>query len=493
MRYISTRNKQISFSSCEAIKQGISTDGGLFWPEEFPKVSFEELTQLSAKDYRARAKFVLSKFLTDFSEDEIDHCVESAYTSEKFGSDDIAPLHKLNDNAYVLELWHGPTCAFKDMALQILPHFLTTAMHKTGEDKQAVILVATSGDTGKAALEGFCDVENTNVIVFFPSEGVSEVQRKQMVSQGGKNTFVTAVSGNFDDCQTGVKKIFADQKLQKELMDGGYVFSSANSINWGRLVPQVVYYFSAYCDLLSAGEITVGEPVNFVVPTGNFGDILAGYVAKMMGLPVHQLICASNKNNILTDFINTGVYDVNRTFFTTMSPSMDILVSSNLERLLFALSGNDDKRISSYMKELSEKGVYSIDEALLQLLQSQFAAGYTDESQTLKTIEKYYKEYGYVVDPHTAVALNVYEQNTSEYKTIVLSTASPYKFPASVCKGISPKTDTADEWKLFETVRELSGISAPASLADLKEKAVRFGGVCKVPEMADQIREFLKI
>ncbi len=493
MRYISTRNKNTSLLSCQAIKKGISEDGGLFWPEEFPKVSFEELTEISAGDYRARAKFILSKFLTDYTQEEIDRCVESAYTCEKFGSDEIAPLHKLNDNAYVLELWHGPTCAFKDMALQILPHFLTTAMRKTGEDKQAVILVATSGDTGKAALEGFCDVENTNVIVFFPSEGVSEVQRKQMVSQGGNNTFVTAVSGNFDDCQTGVKKIFADQKLQKELLDGGYVFSSANSINWGRLVPQIVYYFSAYCDLLHNNEITVGEPVNFVVPTGNFGDILAGYIAGRMGLPVHKLICASNKNNILTDFINTGVYDVNRTFYTTMSPSMDILVSSNLERLLFALSGNDDCLISGYMKDLREKGKYEIDSHLLKLLQEQFVAGYTDEGQTLKTIEKYYREFGYVVDPHTAVALNVYEQNPSQYKSVILSTASPYKFPASVCKGISSETETTDEWKLFDTVHRLSNLSVPASLADLKEKAVRFDGVCKDTEMADRIRDFLKI
>ena len=258
MRYISTRDKNIELTSCEAIKKGISSDGGLFWPESFPEVLPEDLNKLACQDYRARAKFILSKFLSDFTEEEIANCVDNAYTSEKFGSDDIAPLHKLNDNAYVLELWHGPTCAFKDMALQILPHFLTTSMKKTNEDKQAVILVATSGDTGKAALEGFCDVENTKVIVFFPSEGVSEVQRKQMVTQGGDNTYVTAVVGNFDDCQTGVKKIFASKELSKQLEDGGFVFSSANSINWGRLVPQVVYYFSAYCDMLKNGEINNG-------------------------------------------------------------------------------------------------------------------------------------------------------------------------------------------------------------------------------------------
>lgn len=493
MEYISTRNKKISLTSCEAIKKGISADGGLFWPAEFPKVSADDLVELSGKDYRARAKFILGKFLSDYTVEEIDDCVEKAYTAEKFGSDDIAPLHKLNDNAYVLELWHGPTCAFKDMALQILPHFLTTSMRKTKEDKKAVILVATSGDTGKAALEGFCDVENTNVIVFFPSEGVSEVQRKQMVTQGGSNTFVTAVVGNFDDCQTGVKKIFANGELCKRLEDGGYVFSSANSINWGRLVPQVVYYFSAYCDLLHKNEIKAGEPVNFVVPTGNFGDILAGYVAKLMGLPVGKLICASNKNNILTDFIATGEYDVNRTFFTTMSPSMDILVSSNLERLLFALSGNDDELISSYMAALAKDGKYKVSEQILADLQAQFAAGYTDETATLATIKKYYDEYGYVVDPHTAVALNVYEQHADNTKSVILSTASPYKFPASVCKAIDPAIEPEDEWQLFDLVRERSGLEVPASLAGLKEKAVRFGTVCQAPEMSDQICDFLKI
>ena len=493
MNYISTRDKNISFTSCEAIKQGISADGGLFWPDSFPAVSFDELQMLADQDYRARAKFVLSKFLSDFTAEEIERCVESAYTAEKFGSDDIAPLHKLNDEAFVLELWHGPTCAFKDMALQILPHFLTTAMQKTNEDKQAVILVATSGDTGKAALEGFCDVENTNVIVFFPSEGVSQVQRKQMVTQGGNNTFVTAVKGNFDDCQTGVKKIFLFVYLREKLFDGGFVFSSANSINWGRLVPQVVYYFSAYCDMLKNGDISVGDKINFVVPTGNFGDILAGYVAKMMGLPVNQLICASNKNNILTDFIGSGEYDVNRTFFTTMSPSMDILVSSNLERLLFALSGNDDKLIASYMSDLSTKGKYNVSAEILSALQSQFAAGYTDENATLATIKKYYDEYSYVVDPHTAVALNVYEQTKNECKTVILSTASPYKFPASVCKAIDTNVDTANEWKLFDTVKETSGLQVPPSLADLKEKAVRFDGVCATEEMSERICDFLKI
>jgi len=492
MQYISTRNKNVKLSSCDAIKRGISADGGLFWPEEFPKVSIEEIKELAGCSYRERAKFVLNKFLTDYSREELDACVENAYTAEKFGGDDIAPLHKLNEKEYVLELWHGPTCAFKDMALQILPHFLTTAMKKTGEKSQAVILVATSGDTGKAALEGFCDVENTKVLVFFPSEGVSQVQRKQMVTQGGDNTFVTALRGNFDDCQTGVKRIFADQNLRDELLKDGFVFSSANSINWGRLVPQVVYYFSAYCDMLKNGDLTIGEEIDFVVPTGNFGDILAGYVAKLMGLPVHKLICASNRNNILTDFFETGEYNVNRTFYTTMSPSMDILVSSNLERLLFALSDNDDQLIASYMKSLSENGKYQVSEKILANLREQFDAGYTDEEQTLATIKKYYEEYGYVVDPHTAVALNVYERKNSEYKSVILSTASPYKFPASVCKAISD-VDIVDEWKLFETVRVKSSLPVPSALNGLKDKAERFDGVCNADEMVNAIKVFLKI
>ena len=493
MKYISTRNKNIKFDSCCAIKQGISNDGGLFWPENFPQVKIDDIKKLAAENYCERAKFILKKFLTDYTDEEIKYCVENAYKGSKFGGDDTAPLHKLNNDAYVLELWHGPTCAFKDMALQILPYFLTTAMKKTDEKNQAVILVATSGDTGKAALEGFCDVENTKVLVFYPSEGVSQVQRKQMVTQGGANTLVTAVHGNFDDCQTGVKRIFADANLKKELEDGGFVFSSANSINWGRLVPQVVYYFSAYCDMLKNNDIEPGEEIDFVVPTGNFGDILAGYVAKLMGLPVHKLICASNRNNILTDFFETGIYDVNRTFYTTMSPSMDILVSSNLERLLFALSGNDDKLISGYMKSLFETGKYQVNDAIFTSLSEQFDAGYTDEENTLATIKRYYDEYGYVVDPHTAVALNVYEQKKGNHKSVILSTASPYKFPASVCKAIDSNLDISDEWNLFETITAKSSLPIPSSLDGLKEKDERFGSVCDSDKMSNVIKEFLKI
>ena len=493
MQYISTRNKSVKLNSCDAIKRGISADGGLFWPESFPQVSDVDIKKMAELTYCERAKFILGKFLTDYSEEEIAYCVDNAYTAEKFGGEDIAPLHKLNDQTYVLELWHGPTCAFKDMALQILPYFLTTAMKKTDEKSQAVILVATSGDTGKAALEGFCVVENTNVIVFFPNEGVSQVQRKQMVTQSGNNTFVTAVQGNFDDCQTGVKRIFGDAGLRDELLQGGYVFSSANSINWGRLVPQVVYYFSAYCDMVKNGEINVGEAIDFVVPTGNFGDILAGYVAKLMGLPVHKLICASNRNNILTDFFETGIYDVNRTFYTTMSPSMDILVSSNLERLLFALSGCDDQLIASYMKSLAEEGKYQVRDDIFSALKDQFVAGYTDEDETIATIKKYYDEFGYVVDPHTAVALNVYEKEGSEHKSVILSTASPYKFPASVCKAIEKQANATDEWGLFEVVNAKSHLPVPNSLNGLKEKEDRFMGVCSAEQMADTIKGFLKI
>lgn len=493
MKYISTRNKNVQKTASQAIEMGLSADGGLFWPDEMPQISRNELCAMIDMSYCERAETILGKFLTDFSAAEIKACVHKAYAPEKFSDTAIAPVHKLDENAYVLELWHGPTCAFKDMALQILPHLLTTAMKKNGQDKTAVILVATSGDTGKAALEGFCNVPGTKVIVFYPSEGVSVVQKQQMVSQTGENVFVAAVQGNFDDCQTGVKKIFAKADIKDKLTENGYVFSSANSINWGRLVPQVVYYFSAYCDLLAKKEISFGDKIDFVVPTGNFGDILAGYVAKRMGLPVGYLNCASNRNNILTDFIHTGVYDKNRTFFTTMSPSMDILISSNLERLLFAVSGNDDAKIATYMRELSEGGKYTLDDEMLIKIQKEFLAGYTDESSTLKTIRHYYEKYHYVVDPHTAVALSVYEKNKTGNKTVILSTASPYKFPQSVCRGLDDQKDTADEWALFDELHRLSGQPIPASLIGLKDKPVRFSETFGREHLSDAIDTFLKL
>ena len=478
MNYVSTRDSSIKMSSAAAIVRGLSADGGLFMPETIPQITKSELESLVTLNYRQRAKLVLSKFLTDYTDAELENCVNGAYTAEKFGGDDPTPITRLDDNNYVLELWHGPTCAFKDMALQIMPRLLTTAVKKGSSDKTIVILVATSGDTGKAALEGFCDVDGTKILVFYPSDGVSEVQRKQMISQKGENTGVMGIVGNFDDCQSGVKKIFSDADVAKKLDENGYVFSSANSINWGRLVPQVVYYFSAYADMLKSDSIKLGDKLDFVVPTGNFGDILAGYIAKKMGLPVGKLVCASNSNNVLTDFINTGVYDRNRKFFTTISPSMDILISSNLERLLFMMSGSDDKKVSEYMNLLSTEGKYQVDADLLAMIQSDFVAGFADEKTTVAAISEAYEKFGYVTDPHTAVAYHVAQNYETENKKVILSTASPYKFPASVIEGIAGKISTDDEFELFDILFEKTGVQIPASLENIKTAHNRFTSKC---------------
>ncbi|MBQ8605181.1 MAG: threonine synthase [Clostridia bacterium] len=493
MNYVSTRDGSIKITSATAIVRGLSADGGLFMPESIPSVSDSELRTLSEMDYRQRAKLVLSKFLTDYTAEEIENCVNGAYTAEKFGGENPVPVTKLDDNNFVLELWHGPTCAFKDMALQILPRLLTTATKKCSSDKTIVILVATSGDTGKAALEGFCDVEGTKILVFYPSDGVSEVQKKQMISQKGDNTGVMGIVGNFDDCQSGVKVIFGDSDVAKKLSDNGYEFSSANSINWGRLVPQVVYYFSAYADLVKTGDIKIGDKLDFVVPTGNFGDILAGYIAKKMGLPVGKLVCASNSNNVLTDFINTGVYDRNRKFFTTISPSMDILISSNLERLLFMMSDGDDKKVSEYMSLLSKEGKYTVDSELLEKIKAEFVGGYADEQTTVAAIADAYKKFGYVTDPHTAVAYHVAASYESENKKVILSTASPYKFPASVIEGVAGKITTEDEFELFDILNEKTGAPIPAPLKNIKNAQDRFTSKCEKTEMVNAVYDFLDI
>ena len=362
MQYRSTRDSNTQVTSAMAIKTGLAPDGGLFLPETVPQVSLSEIEALCGMTYNERAVDILSRFLTDFTQEEITTCVNRAYSREKFETEEIAPIFKLNQNTYFLELWHGPTCAFKDMALQILPHLLLKSIHKTGETKEVVILVATSGDTGKAALEGFKDVAGTRIIVFYPADGVSDIQKRQMVTQDGNNVDVAAVCGNFDDAQNGVKQIFTDKDYNEMLAQNGFMLSSANSINWGRLVPQVVYYFSAYANLLKNNEIKLGDKINFVVPTGNFGNILAAYYAKEMGLPVNRLICASNENNVLTDFIKTGVYDKNRGFKTTVSPSMDILISSNLERLLSLATNGDDGQVKAWMENLKSTGKYTITE-----------------------------------------------------------------------------------------------------------------------------------
>lgn len=481
MFYNSTRNSSVKVSSAEAITQGISAEGGLFVPESIPEITFDDIKKIGEMKYADRAAFVFSKFLTDFTEAEIHYCTDNAYSTKNFESDSIAEIAHLFDGTYMLELWHGPTCAFKDMALQILPYFLTTSVKKINLDKKIVILVATSGDTGKAALEGFKDVEGTSILVFYPEDGVSPMQKRQMKTQEGSNVGVCALKGNFDDCQTGVKKIFTDADVKKQLDDNGMMFSSANSINWGRLVPQIVYYISSYAELVKDGEITLGEKVNIVVPTGNFGNILAAYYAKHMGIPVNKLICASNINNVLTDFINTGVYDRNRHFYPTVSPSMDILISSNLERLLYIMTGKNDTLISEWFGKLSAEGKYEVSDDVKAKLSEEFCAGFCDDEQTKATIHEIYEKYSYTCDTHTAVAVKVYEdykKSTGDTtKTIIASTASPYKFSVAVLEAIEGKTSDISEYEKVDRIAELSDIPVPSALADLKNKPERFNDV----------------
>lgn len=494
MNYVSTRNKQIKVTAAKAIAQGISVEGGLFVPDSFPLFSESDFKTLCQMDYKGRAKFVLSHFLNDFTAEEVELCVEGAYTGS-FDDEQPAPISVVGEKANVLELWHGPTCAFKDLALQLLPYLLTTSAKKVNDGKKTVILVATSGDTGKAALEGFKDVEDTEIMVFYPSDGVSPMQKLQMDSQAGTNVHVCAIKGNFDDAQTGVKKIFTDNSVKEKLAENNMLFSSANSINWGRLAPQIVYYISAYCDLLARGE-DLKDGFNVVVPTGNFGNILAAYYAKKMGAPINKLICASNQNRVLTDFINTGVYNRNRDFYTTMSPSMDILISSNLERMLFELSDNDDTLVAAYQKDLSEKGEFTVNDTIKKKLQSLYFGGCCNDKETLATINKYFTEYGYLCDTHTAVALKVYEEYVKETGddriTVIASTASPYKFANSVLSAVSDKKADSE----FDTVRLLAAETAteiPAPIKALETATVRFKEICEKDKMLPAVYSALNI
>lgn len=497
MQYRSTRNSKLSVSAAMAIKTGLAPDGGLFLPEAVPQISLEEIERLGKMTYNERAVDILSRFLTDFTQEEITSCVNRAYSREKFETDEIAPIFKLNQNAYFLELWHGPTCAFKDMALQILPHLLLKSVKKTGETKEVVILVATSGDTGKAALEGFKDVSGTRIIVFYPADGVSDIQKRQMITQDGNNVDVAAVTGNFDDAQNGVKMIFTDEEYNEMLARNGFMLSSANSINWGRLVPQVVYYFSAYANLLKNNEIQLGEKINFVVPTGNFGNILAAYYAKEMGLPIGRLICASNENNVLTDFIKTGIYDKNRSFKTTVSPSMDILISSNLERLLSISANGNDGLIKQWMDSLKTEGRYQVTAEVKQKIDETFWAGYCSDDETLDEIRNVYKESSYVMDTHTAVAKRVYNQYIAETKdpakTVIVSTASPFKFADSVLKAIKGKPDAKDEFGMLDELAETVEASIPKALAVLKTKPIIFRATCEKDEMYDVVSQMLNL
>ncbi len=497
MNYRSTRNSSLQVTSAHAITKGLSDEGGLFVPESIPQFTKDEILAMCDKSYADRAYDIFSRLLTDFTPEEVRHCVDSAYNDKNFDTDNIAEISHLLTGTYVLELWHGPTCAFKDMALQILPYLLTTSAKKTVDGKEIAILVATSGDTGKAALEGFKDVDGTSITVFYPEDGVSRMQKRQMTTQDGSNVGVCALQGNFDDCQNGVKQIFTDAAVKEKLAAAGKMFSSANSINWGRLAPQIVYYVSSYAEMAKKGYIQFGETMNVVVPTGNFGNILAAYYAKRMGVPIGKLICASNINKVLTDFIETGVYDRNRDFFATCSPSMDILISSNLERLLYLLTDGDDAQIRAWFGKLSAEGKYEVSEDVKAKLQAEFVGGFCDDAETKKTIHDFKAQYGYTCDTHTAVAVKVYldyiAKTGDTTKTLIASTASPYKFSASVLDAIDGGVQTEDEYEMVSRLAEVSGLPIPQSLAELKGKAVRFSEVIDRTAMEAYVLEKLGI
>lgn len=493
MEYTSTRNNKLRVSSAYAISNGISSDGGLFVPTEVLHLSDEQIKSMADMSYQERAVFILSLYLTDFTKDEIEYAVNNAYSTKKFISDKIAPIKKISNERYILELFGGPTCAFKDMALQLLPYLMSLSIKKESSSKETIILTATSGDTGKAALEGFKDVENTKIFVFYPGSGVSVMQKLQMETQEGENVYVYGIEGNFDDAQTAVKTVFTDEKTKKALEENNKSFSSANSINWGRLLPQIVYYFSAYVELFKNNEIEFGEKVNVAVPTGNFGNILAAYYAYKMGLPIKRLLCASNKNNILTDFIKTGVYDKNRPFYTTASPSMDILISSNLERLLFELYDHDDEKVKNLMTELKNNGKYKIEDEILEKLDEVFSAEFASEEEMNQAISETYKNDGYLIDTHTAVAVNcLSKSNLFGEKTIIASTASAFKFPKSVLSALSQDNDLSD-LEALKKLSKFSNLEIPKPLQNLDKKEVRFDKVLKNASIKDKILEDLNI
>ena len=496
--YTSTRDNNVKVTASKAITDGISPDGGLYIPLEIPKLSADEIKALCSVDYKERAKKVLGLYLTDFTKEELDYCVEGAYKEGKFSSEAVAPVVKLHDNVNILELFKGPTCAFKDMALQILPYLLTVSAKKNLKDKEIVILVATSGDTGKAALEGFKDVDGTKILVFYPVDGVSPMQKLQMTTQEGSNVGVCAIRGNFDDAQTGVKSIFTNKEILSRFEKNNLVFSSANSINWGRLAPQIVYYVSAYCDMVNNGSVSFGEKINVVVPTGNFGNILAAYFAKEMGLPINKLICASNANKVLTDFIESGKYNRNRDFYTTVSPSMDILISSNLERLLYILCGRDSDVINDWFGQLKENGQYTVSDDVKNKISELFVAGCCDDELTKATIRETYDNYNYLSDTHTAVAINVcneYINKTGDKTPVVIaSTASPFKFSKAVLSAVEKESkEYADEFSTVEALEKLSALKAPEQLASLKGKDVRFDKVSSKEDMAQVVFDMLGI
>ena len=492
--YHSTRNSEETATASEAILKGLTSDGGLFVPDSIPKlnVSLEDLTKMS---YQEIAYAVMKEFLTDFTEEELKTCINNAYDS-KFDTEEIAVTKKV-DGAYYLELFHGATIAFKDMALSILPHLLVTSARKNNVKNEIVILTATSGDTGKAALAGFADVQGTKIIVFYPKSGVSPIQEKQMVTQKGDNTYVIGIKGNFDDAQTGVKKMFSNKELAKVMNDNGFQFSSANSINIGRLVPQVVYYVKAYADLLKQGALKAGEPMNVVVPTGNFGNILASYYAKQMGIPIGKFVCASNKNKVLFDFFETGKYDRNREFYVTTSPSMDILISSNLERMIYRIAGNDAKQCAKFMAALTKDGEYVITDAMKAEL-SEFFGAFGSEEETAVKIKEVYDKEGYVMDTHTAVAAVAYDKykaatGDDKTPTVIASTASPYKFTRSVMDAINPAYDAEDDFELVDELNKVSKTAIPKAIEEIRTAPVLHDTVCETAAMEDEVKKILGI
>lgn len=491
LKYVSTRDANEVVSASQAILKGLANGGGLFVPTTIPKldVSLEDLSKMS---YQETAYEVMKLFLTDFTESELKTCIERAYDS-KFDTDEIAPL-VYADGAYYLELFHGSTIAFKDMALSILPHLMITSARKNNVKNDIVILTATSGDTGKAALAGFAGVEGTRIIVFYPKDGVSPIQKQQMVTQLGDNTLVVGIDGNFDQAQTGVKQMFADKEMAAELDAKGFQFSSANSINIGRLVPQIVYYVYSYAKLVENEKIQVGDKINVVVPTGNFGNILAAFYAKNMGLPIAKLICASNENKVLYDFFSTGVYDRNRDFVLTNSPSMDILISSNLERLIYRIAGEDSVKNAELMKQLNETGKYEITSDMKAQLDD-FYGNYTDEAETAKTIHDLYEKTGYVIDTHTAVAAGVYAKYKAETQddtpTVIASTASPFKFARSVMSAIDSKYESMEDFELVDELSKVSGVEVPKAVEEIRNAEVRHKTICAVDEMPQVVRNFL--
>ena len=490
--YKSTRSSQTATAS-QAILKGLADDGGLFVPMTIPALD-KSVEELSKMTYQEVAYEVMSKFFTDFTEEELKNCIAKAYDS-KFDTKEIAPIVKA-DNAYYLELFHGATIAFKDMALSILPHLLTTSAKKNHVKNEIVILTATSGDTGKAALAGFADVENTRIVVFYPKGGVSPIQEKQMVTQKGDNTFVVGIKGNFDQAQSGVKAIFGDKELAKEMDEKGFQFSYANSINIGRLIPQVVYYVYAYAQLVAKNEIKNGDKINVVVPTGNFGNILAAFYAKNMGLPIAKLICASNDNKVLFDFFRTGTYDKNREFILTNSPSMDILISSNLERLIYRTAGNDEEKNSELMRELTEDGKYTITDEMKENLKD-FYGNYATEKETAAFIKELYEKTGYIIDTHTAVAADVYkkyrEETGDNTPSVIASTASPFKFTRSVMNAIDEKYDSMSDFELVDELSKIGKVKVPVAIEEIRNAETRHNTVCEVGKMKDTVRIFLGI